>query len=826
MHRKEKNIPIWEHGPTSLGILAPVFLVSFTAIGWQIALMRCLLIARYHHFSFLVISCALLGFGAGGTGLYLGRGLIDRHGDAVFRWGILGFALSMPGCFRLGELLPVNVYFPPVLMTETLGWWCLFWLVHLAPFVCAGTLIGLALMMGKGRVHTIYAANLVGSAAGALGTIMLTYFFAPNALVVPLALTVVFSGVFLLRDSAGILRIPYASCLIVSAVGGMVTWVLPADAVFPLNIDQYKTLAYLNRLVEQGSARKERTLHGPRGQVDLFSGPHFHTMLSLGASEAPPAMDIVVKDGFQAGAILASGKEEHARFLMSTLSAIPYRLVQPERILILGESGALYVMMARLSQARSIVVVNPDENVLKVLREHPSRVLADPRIRVMRATPRSFLDQACEKFDIIHLAALEGFSPGSGGIGGLREDYLATKEGFEQCLHALTPHGLVCAVRGIQNPARDNIKIIATWIEVLHRRHEEDPGRFLLMARDELGFSTLCTKSPLTARQISDFRRMAGKMSWDTEWFPGIKPEETNRVHILPGPAQERYSWYQDSIRRLLSGDRESFYRAWICNVRPASDDRPFFYDFFRWASLGKLRAAFGPLWPARAEMGFLILISAAVWTALVSLALLVLPLPLMNRRHTGLSDASMLTIIGYFAALGAAFMFLEMSYIQIFTRFLGDPILAAALIIGGFLFFAGTGSMLQPKVTERIPGGILVPVICIGILVVSETFFLAWIFQRTSLMPQAAKVLLGLLLIAPPAFFMGCPFPWGMSILHRKSSEAIPIAWAVNGFASVVSSSVAVILAMTYGFKMLVGIAAALYVSAGIVGETFRRQD
>ena len=48
-------------------LLPTVFVVSAAVIGWQLALMRCLLISRYHHFSFLVISCALLGFGGGGV---------------------------------------------------------------------------------------------------------------------------------------------------------------------------------------------------------------------------------------------------------------------------------------------------------------------------------------------------------------------------------------------------------------------------------------------------------------------------------------------------------------------------------------------------------------------------------------------------------------------------------------------------------------------------------------------------------------------------------------------------------------------------------------
>ena len=127
--------------------------------------------------------------------------------------------------------------------------------------------------------------------------------------------------------------------------------------------------------------------------------------------------------------------------------------------------------------------------------------------------PRAFLDNATTTFDIIHLAALEGFSPGSGGIGGLREDYLATVEGFGRCLDLLTDSGVATVTRGIEDPARDNIKIAAMWIEALESKGVKDPGRHFLMARDELGFSTLVGKRPYESDTVEKFsKRVPGNV--------------------------------------------------------------------------------------------------------------------------------------------------------------------------------------------------------------------------------------------------------------------------------------------------------------------------
>ncbi len=186
-------------------------------------------------------------------------------------------------------------------------------------------------------------------------------------------------------------------------------------------------------------------------------------------------------------------------------------------------------------------------------------------------------------------------------------------------------------------------------------------------------------------------------------------------------------------MEKLLSPGREDFYRKWICNVRPATDDRPFFYDFFRWDALSKLRSVFGPQWPARAEMGFLVLVLATAWTALASTILLPGPIILLRRAKVPLPASFIGWTVAFFAALGIAFMFLEMSFIQMFTRFLGDPVVAAALVVGGFLFFAGLGSLLQPLITDRLRGGVFWTTIAIAGLVLFDTAAFPTAFETAS---------------------------------------------------------------------------------------------
>ena len=73
--------------------------------------MRTLAISRWHHFAYLVVGLALLGFGASGTwlGLFSSR-LLPRFLPWC-RGLTLGLASSVTLCFRLAEVLPLNMQY-------------------------------------------------------------------------------------------------------------------------------------------------------------------------------------------------------------------------------------------------------------------------------------------------------------------------------------------------------------------------------------------------------------------------------------------------------------------------------------------------------------------------------------------------------------------------------------------------------------------------------------------------------------------------------------------------------------------------------------------
>ncbi len=57
-------------------------LVSAGAIGYELLLMRVLSIVQWHHFAYMIISLALLGYGASGTFIALFKRQLEARFEA------------------------------------------------------------------------------------------------------------------------------------------------------------------------------------------------------------------------------------------------------------------------------------------------------------------------------------------------------------------------------------------------------------------------------------------------------------------------------------------------------------------------------------------------------------------------------------------------------------------------------------------------------------------------------------------------------------------------------------------------------------------------
>jgi hypothetical protein len=324
------------------------------------------------------------------------------------------------------------------------------------------------------------------------------------------------------------------------------------------------------------------------------------------------------------------------------------------------------------------------------------------------------------------------------------------------------------------------------------------------MIRGWQTFTLLVKNGPVTTREVARLREFCDALSFDVVWFPGIQPEAVNVYNQLPGP------WYHDGVRALLGPGRNDFVASYGFDIRPATDDRPYFQNFFRWPALADAWRAKERGGMALLEAGYLLLAGTLVLALLAGLTLILLPLVLfVPLARTG--RRLRWRVFAYFSAIGLAFLFVEIAFLQKLMLLVHHPTVALALVLATFLVAAGAGSAWSTRVpATRGPRALAIAVVAIVVLGASYSVVFDALIVALAPWPTVARALVAAALLAPLAFCMGVPFPLA---LRELDEPLVPWAWGINGCASVVSATLATLLAVDFGFSVVLWLALALYV-------------
>ena len=210
------------HAPLYLSVA----LVSAAALAYEVLLTRLLAIVHWHHFAYLVISLALLGFGASGAVLSLCGDWCARRFRACYVANAVLFGAGAPLCFALAQALPFNAL-EVTWSSHQWGWLALLFLCLAIPFFGAASCIALAFLRYRERIAAVYAADLAGAGLGA-GAVILWLYFAPpegvlqglSALGLAAAMPVGWGGGRGLRVASGGLALAAAAPRALATAGG------------------------------------------------------------------------------------------------------------------------------------------------------------------------------------------------------------------------------------------------------------------------------------------------------------------------------------------------------------------------------------------------------------------------------------------------------------------------------------------------------------------------------------------------------------------------------------------------------------------------------
>ncbi len=776
-----------------------ILLISAAAIGYEILLMRVLSIVQWHHFAYMIISLALLGYGASGTFIALFRQSLEPRFEAAFALCALLFSIAMVACFVVGQRVPFNAL-EVIWDRSQFAMLSLLYFVFFVPFFFAACCIGLAFTCRSQAISRLYFFDLTGAGVGAMLLIgMLFVVYPQSALLVLVALALIASRLVVANNNGrSLLRLGQLAWLLVVAV------ITVGDGL-SLRPSEYKGLSQALQVVDSRVLSQASSPLGLLTVVDSPTVPMRHAPgLSFNARRIPPEQLAVFTDADGVSAITRyDGNPESIAYLADVTAALPYQLLDQPEVLLLGAGGGDGVLMALYHNAERVdaVELNPDVAafVAHTYADFAGRIYDDPRVALHTAEARSFVARNDRQYDLIQIGLLDSFATAGAGVQALSESYLYTVEALREYLGNLESGGILAITRWIKSPPRDNLKLAATAIAALGQTGV-DPARQLAVIRSWNTVTLLVRNGEFSGNDIDNIREFANSRSFDTAYFPGIEVADTNRFNLLDEP------WLYDGIHAMLGSDADAFFSAYKYFVEPATDDRPYFSHFFKWRTLPEvlsLRSAGGA---GLIEWAYLIVVATLAQAAVAGCLLILLPLSRVRPTVSG-----GLRYGAYFLLLGLAFLFVEIAFMQKFTLFLGHPLYAIAVVLASFLVFAGAGSAYSTRLGRpahvAVAGIVGIAIIYVQLL----PLLFGWLIGTADFL----RILLSVFLVAPLAFFMGMPFPLGLRRVAADAPDFVPWAWGINGFASVVSAVLATLLAIHFGFTAVIVLALLLYIAA-----------
>ncbi|HEX6583220.1 MAG TPA: hypothetical protein VF056_06415 [Thermoleophilaceae bacterium] len=773
--------------PAPLRAAFAVGLVAGCTLALQVLLTRVLSAVLAYHFSFLAISLALLGVGAGALAVYLRGSWFEGPLEGLLaRWAAVlaaSLALVPLALVRLDYSSGIGASLSADFVVNL----ALVCVLAAIPFLAAGVAIALAVRGFARWIGRIYAFDLGGAALGALGVVPLLWIVSGTTLLVGLSLVAAAAA---LLFAAGARREKGASGYEDAAAGRLAAGRLAAGAA---------VLAAVATLLAATTDLYELPPHTTAAEGEQPLSVRWTPLTRVLAYPPPGDARIapLFYDRIYAPVAVRRPGDPIPDWRQLSLGpqSVGYELTGPGTTLVIGGGGGRDIENALSSGQERVDVIELNRAIRDAvdqdLRRWSGAPYSLPGVSVDIGDGRSRLAARDTQYDVIHIGFTDTLSANSAAGFALTEANLYTLEAYEEYFDHLKPGGILNVTRLHRLVGDEALRATVLALEALKREGVEHPERnvVVLLGHDifnELFGTVLARRDAWTAAELAFIRRIARERGDGVAFAPG-------------GPY--RLEWAD-----LASApDHESFCRDYRLDVCPPTDERPFFFNMTRLSGLFDKPPAgyFFATDPLR-----ILAVTVVILAVLCALAF-GLPLGLMPRGARPPASS-----VVFFGAIGVGFLLLEIALIQRFVLFLGFPTYALSVVLFALLAFTGIGSLISGRLREP-RRGLIVALACGGVLIAAAAPGLQPLLRSLIEWPFEARVALTVVLLAPAGLALGMAMPIGLTRLAGLHPGAVPWAWAVNGIASVLASVLAVAVAITWGFAVVTLLALACYLVA-----------
>ncbi len=790
-----------------------LFLLAGSVLVLEVALTRVFSVMTWHHFAYGIISLAMLGFGAASSFLTVASRFsgTEVNGRLVARYA-LGFCLTT----ALGFATATKIRFHPTEIGQYQDYSNLFSLLLLyvvvgIPFFFAGVCIGYLISRAGKAINRLYFADLIGAGTGALLSLA------------GINIVGVEATIYGAAAAAGLVAVLYAV----------------TDRRWGLRIASVLTLMFVVFLAGTASRRTILPVYFPPGKVPREStmDPHYykwhvvarvdvmnprHGGWTFGGQFSPRHNALlkqyhtrgILQDGGAPTVIVhvPDGDVKNVPGLDCFLKSAPY-VIKPNapKVLVIGVGGGIDVLIALHHGAKDIVGAEINPVTVDVVKnrfaDFAGRIFDRPDVKLIAAEGRHYVTTTDARFDVIQLSGVDSFTAQSMGAYALSENYLYTMEAIQEFWRHLAEDGLLSFSRWMRHPPREALRLVATELEALRRLGVEDPKQHFVVVAvtgGEMSWAeSLLKESPFTREEVEAYRQWAERMGFQ----------------VLYDPFRNRENRF-DRLIRASSARAKNLIESYIYNIRPTTDDDPFFFQFHRtppsverFVESWEERAGQTPRVPIAVTMLRLMFVQILVLSAAFILG------PLWSRRsQLGLVPHKGRVLI-YFAALGLGFILVEIAMLQKYSVFVGGPVYAMAVTLFAMLVFSGLGSLFSQWVGRVVPHALTVLLLLLSLGIIGEVMFANHVVPQLMYLPHTARCIVTVLVLAPLAMLMGMPFPMGIRVAQGLGQAIIPWAWGINAVATTLGALVCVLISMEWGFTTSLFTGAALYFIAMCLG-------
>lgn len=770
-------------------------LISAAIIAFQLILMQILSYVQWYHFAYMIISIALLGFGAAGTFLTIFQQKLEKNYYTLFPFLLIVTAILIPVVVGIANSEAVR--FDSLLIFQDsrhIGKLILTYFIFFLPFLTGALAIGMSFSKFADQIGKIYFSNLIGSGIGGIIAIFFMQWIIPEQQSFAVAI---------LAFVGGIVSLPKNKKKLIRIIVPLSTLILIILFFYPprLTPSEYKDISKTMLLPD---AKVEYQKSTPHGFVEIVSSPilRYAPGVSLAYRDSFPVRKVVFNNGNWMGCLLPQPLEANETNILDyTPQALPYHIDNIKNALIINAGTGENVLLALSHQVARITANETNPEIFNILRQSFEGFY---QVQPYQTMPRTLLTPDTNKYDLIELPIIGSFF-GNSGLNAVEPRYELTIEALREMWNKLSEKGMISLSCWMDYPVRNAYRLLATISLLLDENDIAHPPHHVVAIRSWCAITFLVKKSPFKRDEINKVRLFCENRMFDPLVLPEKQEIERDKYNILQDTT------FFTHVDQLLSHEKETLIRQYPYRIHPTTDDRPFFFQFVRFKQIPQLISSIREKNFPFLDIGYVLIILTFVQIVFIAAIFILLPLsfrPWKSRNKKW--------VLMYFSGLGLAYMFLEMVFIQHFTFYFGEPTYAASATLGILLFTSGLGSYYSGKFQNNKKMRLAIPLVIAAILVL-YAFVLSPILTATIGIALPLKITIAVVLLGTLGFFLGMPFPIGIDYLSGKNTDDIPWAWALNGYFSVISTVLATIISVELGYLLLLSMAAFIYALVSI---------